>query len=279
MSRFAKKIFIIALFLLVMPAMGHGQDKVPHLLTVAHDANYPPFAFLDETGQPRGYLIDLWRAFGNANSIYVEFKLGSWQESLDMVRNGEADIHGGLFYSKERDLYLDYGSTIMELSTDIYIQNSLSKSAARREPTGVVKGGFEEHYMRTEHPQRLLKLFPQNKAMIEAAANGEIMVFVADQPTGFHYMNQLGINNEFSSVETLYTMPMRWAVQNGDSESLRLVNNGWANVEEAMLNHIYGKWFIPQDTTPDWALPALLLTILALVIALIIRQAGRRFAS
>lgn len=269
-------ISFLLLLSLTVPAAAGAPDTMPKRLVIAHDANYPPFSFVDERGVQRGYLIDLWKAFGNANSITIEFKLGTWQESLDMVKNGEADIHGGLFYSKERDTFLDYGPTIMDLSTDMYIKNDLTKTAARAFPVGVVKGGFEEHFMLSKRPDRSLTLFPQNRAMIEAAAKGSIKVFVADQPTGFHYMKRFEINDDFTSIETLYTMPMRTAVQEGDKQTLEVVEYGWTQVDDALRNHIYGKWFIPQDNMPGWVLPGALLSMLALIIAIIVRRAGRK---
>ena len=152
---------ILALVLLLTAAPTRAGNGISRLV-IAHDANYPPFSYLDESNQPKGYLIDIWRAFGKANSIEIQFKLGTWQESLDMVKNGEATVHGGLFFSSERDHYLDYGPTIADLSTYLYARNKADKMCA----VGVVRGGYEEHFMRKELPKRHLTLFEIGRAHV-----------------------------------------------------------------------------------------------------------------
>lgn len=278
MTRMHAISLLIPLVLFLSPSSGmtEGENAMPGRLTIAHDANYPPFAFLDEGGTPRGYLIDLWRAFGRANDINIDFKLGTWQESLDMVKSGAADGHGGLFFSAERDRFLDYGPTIMEVAAYMYVNNALSEEIAATYPVGVVKGGFEEHFMRTEWPERPLVLFDQNKAMIQAAKDGMLEVFVADQPTAVHYLNLFHIGNDFNHTRKLYAMPMRVAVGEGRHDALDCILYGWTKLDQREIKRIFGTWFIHEKPTPDWWWPGLLISLLTIVAAIIIRKLGRR---
>lgn len=258
--------------ILMLPATPTRAGNGISRLVIAHDANYPPFSYLDESNQPKGYLIDIWRAFGKANSVEIQFKLGTWQESLDMVKNGEATVHGGLFFSSERDHYLDYGPTIADLSTHLYTLNGATKMCA----VGVVRGGYEENFMRKEQPKRPLILFDQNKAMIEAASTEKIKAFVADQPTGVYYMHVFGMENMLEEPIELYSEPLRVAVGNGKHDMLEFIFYGWLEIDRQELRYIYGKWFMDKGSNPDWLLPVICITLLVLIIGFAIRKTGKR---
>ena len=262
-------LLAMILMLAVTPTIaGNGISR----LVIAHDANYPPFSYLDESNQPKGYLIDIWRAFGKANSVEIEFKLGTWQESLDMVKNGEATVHGGLFFSPERDRYLDYGPTIADVSTYLYTLNG----ADRMCPIGIVRGGYGENFIRKKQPKRPLAFFAQTKAMIEAASAGGIEAFVADQPTGVYYMHIFGMKEMLEEPVELYRKPLRVAVGSGMHDVLEFIFYGWLEIDRQELRYIYGKWFMDKSSNPDWLIPVICSTLLVLIIGFAIRKIGQR---
>ncbi|WP_049763877.1 transporter substrate-binding domain-containing protein [Shewanella halifaxensis] len=55
-------------------------------LVVANSKAWKPFSYIDNKGEPRGLLIDLWKEFAEVNQIEIEFLLTDWQESIDNVR-------------------------------------------------------------------------------------------------------------------------------------------------------------------------------------------------
>ena len=59
----------------------HEAGKEHGVLVVSQDAAWPPLAYRDEDGTPRGILIDLWRKFSEVTGRPVEFKLVDWQDS------------------------------------------------------------------------------------------------------------------------------------------------------------------------------------------------------
>lgn len=277
MSRRAGVFVLIPLFLLLAAGIGMaGRETDKPRLVVAHDANYPPFSFLAENGSPQGYLIDLWKAFGRANTMAVEFRLGSWQQSLDMVRSGEADVHGGLFFSKRRDSFLDYGSTITDLSTYLYMLDSLTNEQAETCEIGVVQGAYEEDFMRREHPDRSLRTFSQNKAMIRAVSENVIKAFVADRPTGAYYLNRYGIRDDVIRSKKLYTKPLRVAVAEGRSALLARINLGLSKIPPKDVKYIRGKWFLPEYSSSGWLMPRLGIAVLVLVLAIALRYVIQR---
>jgi len=263
---------LIAVFLVCATRALAGA--VPTHIIVSQDANYPPFSYMDGD-IPTGYLIDIWKAFGQANNIEISFLLGSWQDSLDFVRTGQADVHGGLFYSEDRDQFLDYGPTITDISTFLYARKDLTESALQC-AIGVVRGGFEEEFLHRNRFREILTQFDDNRQLLTAAADGAIQCFAADQPTASYFMNIFGMSGRFASVEELYRMPMRVAVRHDEPELLAAINDGWKKLDPKTAKYIHGKWFVEEPETPGWIKPTMTYSALVFVVALILLFVVRR---
>ncbi len=77
-------------------------------IIVGGDLNYPPYEYLDETGNPAGYNVDITRAIAREMGLNVEIRLGAWSEQVQALENGKIDILQGMFYSPARDLKFDF---------------------------------------------------------------------------------------------------------------------------------------------------------------------------
>lgn len=128
--RICRRIWLIAAFVLVSSAtiamaavaVPPSGGELSRRIVVTNSASWVPYSFLDHAGQPRGVLIELWRLFARKNNVEVEFKLVDWAKSLEMVRNGEADVHGGLTETDQRreSLYF-YQREILRARTLVFL--------------------------------------------------------------------------------------------------------------------------------------------------------------
>ena len=79
----------------------HAAEPPVERLIVGGDAAYPPFEWLDEDGQPRGFNVDLIRLLTAQPGVQVEFRLGDWPDTLAALDAGEIDVVP-MFASDER---------------------------------------------------------------------------------------------------------------------------------------------------------------------------------
>lgn len=77
-------------------------------IIVGGDANYPPYEYLDENGQPAGYNVELARAIARSMRMDVEIRLRPWHETREALAAGEVDVVQGMFYSPDRDEVFDF---------------------------------------------------------------------------------------------------------------------------------------------------------------------------
>lgn len=99
-----RNVFLLMLIILITPilgaypAAGSAADpswtkiKEKGRLVVGFCAQYPPFEFKTETGEFKGFDVDLANAIGRELGIPVTFRDGEWQGLIAGMKNGVYDI-------------------------------------------------------------------------------------------------------------------------------------------------------------------------------------------
>ncbi|WP_252508733.1 transporter substrate-binding domain-containing protein [Magnetospira sp. QH-2] len=207
-----------------------------------------PFHFKDENGKPAGMIIDHWRKWSEKTGVGIEFVAASWNETLEMVRTGAAQVHAGLYYNAERDRYLDYGSALRETEThvffnkDIPLVSEVTKLAAYR--VGVVAGDYVEGFLKQEIPQGSVTGYADYEALVADLESGALKVFAADKPTAIYHLANAGLRDDFAHPidRPLYRNDWKPAVRQGDAETLALIEKGMAAITEAEKEDIARPW-------------------------------------
>lgn len=123
------------------------QEDIPDPLVFAGSHDYPPFQWLDESGEPRGLLIDLQDAIARLQGLEAEHQLTEWDRALEAVETGEADVVA-LFVSEERKERFDFTSPIYYVAHAIYAPSPDSVQIDPDDLSGmrvaVVGGGYAQ---------------------------------------------------------------------------------------------------------------------------------------
>jgi ABC-type amino acid transport substrate-binding protein len=77
-------------------------------LVIVVQSNYPPFSQNHINGHPAVMFVDIWKLWSKKAGHEVTFRISDWVGTLAALKNGDADIHAGLFYSETRDQWMDY---------------------------------------------------------------------------------------------------------------------------------------------------------------------------
>ncbi|MGB3368648.1 MAG: transporter substrate-binding domain-containing protein, partial [Acidaminobacteraceae bacterium] len=96
-------------------------------IIVADDINYPPYSYLDKSGNPQGFSLELVQEAANAMGYNVEFRLGEWNSVRQALENDEVDIIAGMFYSETRSKTYDFTNRHSITSGDIFTRNTSEK--------------------------------------------------------------------------------------------------------------------------------------------------------
>lgn len=77
-------------------------------IIVGGDADFPPFEYLNDAGEPEGFNVELTKAIAREMGMDVEIRLAPWAEIVEALRLGEVDILQGMLYSPERDVDMNF---------------------------------------------------------------------------------------------------------------------------------------------------------------------------
>lgn len=229
-----KSVFMA--FCLFVICMGTAMGNEPQILNTAtafsHDnpvrivypVVMPPYTFEDRTGAAQGLAVDLLCLWSKKTGIPVQFSSAIWNDGLQMMRDGKADIYASLYYTEKRDAYLDYAAVVASSKGGAFFHKSISNlkspGGLKGFRVGVVSGGYYEQYIQEHLPEVPLVSYPEFPEMFAAAQKGDIRVFVGDVGAIQYRLQERGVVDEFRHNPSLdlHNNNFWLAVREGDNE-------------------------------------------------------------
>jgi diguanylate cyclase (GGDEF)-like protein len=226
-------------------------------LVITNSASWKPYSYLDESGKPKGLLIDFWTEWGRVNQVDVSFMLLDWNDSLLAVKNGQAQVHAGLIYSEPRSQFLLFSQPLFDITASLFLRSNILTDGEVRVRTGhlllgVVKGGFEETYANSQYPNAKIITFNNNKLMLESALGGTIDAFISDHQVASYYLNAEPDPTQFVAVEQLYSRKIQGAVNIHQGQLLAQLDAGINRISTDELARIKQKWINSERVSPVW---------------------------
>jgi PAS domain S-box-containing protein len=210
------------------------------------DKAYAPFAFQSEDGKLQGILIDQWQLWEKKTGIKVEIKAMDWSEALQRMRAGEFDVIDCIVETAERRDYFDFTPAYATIEASIFFRKDISGitdfASLKGFPVGVKTGDQHVDKLKANGVTTVIQ-FQNNDAIIEAAKQHKINVFVADDTSALYLLNKMGAEDEFRHSAPIFKDELRRAVRKGDVALLRTVSEGFAAVDPGELKQINEKWF------------------------------------
>lgn len=233
-----------------------ARSMESNTLIVANSKAWKPFSYIDDSGEPQGLLVDIWKEYARVNDVDIIFMLTDWNESVQLVRSGKADVHAGLLWSDTRESFLDYLDGVVKIDTQLffsadYLGTNVDHFLQSGE-LGVVAGGYEESYIRENYPNVKLISYSNNEVMLNGAFSGEISAFVADFQVANFYLYTSSQPSSFSPVKHLYSAQIRPAVKEGAHKLRIQLETGMSNVSKVDLQRIQRKWLHVETVYPKY---------------------------
>lgn len=220
----------------------------PKEVSIAYNVGNPPLKFQNENGKPDGILIDIWKLWSKKTGIKVVFKEAPFKETVQMVKEGKADIHAGLFYTKERDKFLDYSQNpIIEIEYNIFFHRNLSKinDISELKPYLIgVPEGYTHKFMKENLPGAFLKVYKNFPELYHKAYQGEVKTFISPVMNYEYFLIKHNIENQwnYNKEKPVYKRSYFSAVKEGDKELQKALNEGLAKITKKDIVQIYRKW-------------------------------------
>jgi PAS domain S-box-containing protein len=227
------------------PASGQ-QPARPSKISVVIDDNYPPYIFKDSAGTLQGIIVDLWRAWEQKTGVSVEIHGMDWGEAVKRMKAGEFDVIDTAFETAERTAYLDFSKPYATLEVPIFFRSTISGVTGLDSLKGfpvAAKAGDAAVKMLEDHGVAPVLLYNNYEAIVTAALERKVNVFVVDKPPAHYFLHKLGLETEFRMSEPVSIGEFHRAVRKGNASLLELIEKGFADVGQAEFARIERRWY------------------------------------
>jgi len=251
-NRFLKycSFFLLLLSLLITQGfrVNAAEEQAPasRTIRVVMDNNYPPYVFLDSEGAVQGILADQWRLWQRKTGIRVEMTAKDWHEALQGMKAGEFDVIDTTFKTEERAGWLDFGKPYTRIEVAAFFNNTISGitdvSSLKGFVVAVKEGDAAIDLLRSQGIDNLM-LFKGYEAIIQAAKEHKVNVFVIDKPPALYFLYKYGIQQQYNVSLPFNAGAFHRAVRKGNTALLEEVEAGFARISPQEFERIEKKWY------------------------------------
>ncbi|WP_250885883.1 transporter substrate-binding domain-containing protein [Shewanella jiangmenensis] len=235
---------LLSLFLLFSSVV-FAADKS---ITLVMGEDSYPFQFIDDEGTPQGLLVELWKEWARVNRREVVFVARVWQDSLDQLADGRADVHIGMAANPSRETQFELAAPISVVTTYVYLHKDLSDRTRLEQlkpfQVGVVSGSMFEHELSMRVPGLTFKRYPTRESLLDAAQRGELVAFAGMEG----YMRDQRLQQQLSAVFPTHNRilvrqtELHPALSKGNVALRREIDEGFANVSADVIRKIERRW-------------------------------------
>lgn len=252
-----RALFLALALMLLLTAFGAAaQEEAPALpdlggreVVVAVENAYPPYNFIDESGNAVGWDYDTFNAICAVLNCVPVFTETAWDGMLVAIAAGEFDVAAdGITYTEARDetvdfsqLYQAYDETLLVRADETRFSTVAELQALSDFLVGTQIGTTNEITAHDLFGDRV-NSFDTFGAAIQALLNGDVDAVVVDRPAAEGYIEAQGgmmtLEESLAGIEGLsFAFPP-------DSDLIEPVNAAmdWL-IATGVWDDIYIKWF------------------------------------
>lgn len=265
-------LFALALLSALASPLSAQTERRP--LRVGGCEGFAPYMFMSMNGEAQGIFVDIWRVWASVVGREVEFALLPGMALPRALGNGSVDIVLGPRRDETLDRSMDFSEPFLQTPGGLFFNNGLNDVEGIEDVLSMTVGVVDGDYARTfladsgfdVHPW----VYPSYEALVTAAIEGEIRVFIADATAGHVYLAEHpGALGQFKhTLNELYTWPVQAAVRKGDAALLQEIDAGLRQLDEDMLEAIVARWTpVEHAFRFPWgrALPYMLLALVCVL--------------
>ena len=217
-------------------------------IIVGGDHQYPPFEYLDETGNPAGFNVELTRMIAREMGLDIEIRLGPWTDVLHDLERGEIDAVQGMFYSVERDRKFDFTSPHSvnnyvavtrrgESDTPVSLGDIKGKSIV------VQKGDIIHDYLMQRGLESQIVTVETQEDMLRGLSEGKYDCALGPRIIALHLIKALGLTNLALSQHSFFALDYCYAVPNGHAALLAQFSEGLRVLKDSgEYRRLHEKW-------------------------------------
>ena len=210
------------------------------------DRDCGPIEFLDASGRPSGFTVELLRAVGRAAGREVEFRLGPWATSRKALSEGKIDVLA-MLKSEERAQDVDFSEPHSILYQILFVRRGTDEFGSLDDLAGkqviVQRGAYPHDYLRRTSYGAELVLVDTEPEAVRLLASGRHDCALVTRVGGRHAILKSKLTNITSGSSPLLPREYCFAVRKGNAKLLGQIDQGLRLIKATgEYDQIYDKW-------------------------------------
>jgi diguanylate cyclase (GGDEF)-like protein len=232
--------------LVVLSIVGLPAQE-PGLLRVGADIDYPPYSFVDSSGDPTGFDIELIRLVADRLGLETQFHLDSWDRVLEDLAEKRTDVVVGALFTISRTDSFIFTDPYNTDTISIFVreESSIDSLRALEDRSAAVMAGdaIPETVLSTNGIDSQLQTYPTLTEALRSVSNGSTDYSLVPFAVGMELTREAEIDNLRVAGPPVYTIQYRLAVHR-TQEGFRDQLNGEldALIETAEYENLRGRW-------------------------------------
>lgn len=216
-------------------------------IIVGGDRDYPPYEFLDSSGKPTGYNVELTKAIAEVMGLQVEFRLGGWSEQLRDLKEGKIDLLQGISWSEQRAAQIDFTPPHTVVNHAIFARSESPVVSSLAELKGKKvtlhrDGIMHEQLLRQGYGPDLVPT-PTPADALRLLASGQCDYAVVAIVPGMYIIREYKLTNLVPVARSIASQKYGYGVRKDNAELLAKMTEGLAILKKTgQYDAIHAKW-------------------------------------
>jgi two-component system sensor histidine kinase EvgS len=239
--------FILFLFYFITASYAVPGYKEKSII-FGGDSAIPPYEFIDKTGVPAGFSVELTKAIAQEIGWNVEIRLGNWHDIRRDLESGRIDVIQRASHTEERSKIYKYSIPYHEFRYTPFINSADMDYFRQNRLEGMYpvahKGSFVYEYLKKNYPGSEIK---ETERLIDAVSYISVKrnsYTLLNKYLGIYLIKEYGIENVVPAGDPLMIGRYHYATLKNNKYLISGLNEGLAIIKmNGKFETIYNKWF------------------------------------
>ncbi|MDD3281970.1 MAG: transporter substrate-binding domain-containing protein [Candidatus Cloacimonetes bacterium] len=243
-----KRIFVIIVLIVCTGLFGLWAER--RKVVIGGDAEYAPYEFINSTGMPDGYNVELSRELAKVLDWDVEFRLGKWALVMDWLQNSEIDLVQGMAFSMQRAKTFHFSTAHSVTWRSIFVRKDssiLSEADILDKSVVIQQDDVAKEYLEQIGFTGKLNHVPSQDIAIRLLNKGDYDACVANYTLGMYTIQE-------GKLKNIRVLPYRihqreYCFASLNPEIIKQVDEALLQLNmDGTLNTLHQKWFAQNIT-------------------------------
>lgn len=223
-------------------------------IRVAHDGYFPPYSFIDETGQFKGYAIDILNIIKEKTGLEVEtYPNPIWGEIFSAAKKKEIDVLSVMIDTPDRRNWFVFSNPYIFKSQVVITNSEYNKIKERNDLAGKTVAMVRDY----QYVDIALKDYPTIKPYyvdnvldsLLAVSTGKADAAISTSGVAYYFMKKYLLNNlKFATLFSKDTSYESFGIRKDWPQLASIINKVLRSIPEAQIFELENRWYTDDFT-------------------------------